>query len=110
LDGTGRPQAHDAAGQKQETDACATLRADPLRIGISTRALFDLEEEHRIFEDKGVQAYASLQLDRENAVIGKGTGFDVVERLLALNEADLPPVRRSRSAVAELPGSLLEGV
>ncbi|WP_112661774.1 5'-nucleotidase [Microvirga flavescens] len=62
------------------------LRAAPLRIGISTRALFKLEEEHQVFETKGVNAYASLQLDRENLAIQKGTGFEVVERLLRLNE------------------------
>jgi 5'-nucleotidase len=75
----------------QETDACTTLKANPLRIGISTRALFDLEAEHRVFEEQGVQAYVKMQLDRENTLIGKGTGFDVVERLLALNEAGMPP-------------------
>src|SRR5215469_6259720 len=64
------------------------LRATPLRIGISTRALFNLEEEHSVFVNKGVQAYAELQLARENIVIGKGTGFEVVKRLLRLNEPD----------------------
>ena len=75
----------------QEDDASTTLKASPLRIGISTRALFDLEEEHRVFEEQGVQAYIQMQLEREDTLIGKGTGFDVVERLLALNEAKSPP-------------------
>ncbi|GKQ53564.1 5'-nucleotidase [Bradyrhizobium sp. Ce-3] len=67
------------------TDPAASLRANPLRIGISTRALFDLEEEHRVFEKQGVRAYAAMQLDREGVILGRGAGFDVVERLLALN-------------------------
>ncbi|MFI5410804.1 5'-nucleotidase [Kaistia sp. UC242_56] len=67
------------------------LSEKPLRIGISTRALFDLEEEHRVLSEQGVQAYASLQRDRESTVIKKGTGFDVVDRLLKLNEPDYPP-------------------
>lgn len=29
----------------------------PLVIGISSRALFNLEEENRIFEQQGVKAY-----------------------------------------------------
>jgi 5'-nucleotidase len=67
------------------------LRATPLRIGISTRALFNLEEEHSGFVNEGVRAYAKLQLERENTAIGKGTGFEVVERLLSLNEPDEKP-------------------
>jgi 5'-nucleotidase len=68
-----------------------TLRSSPLRIGISTRALFDLEEEHRVFEEEGVKAYAAMQLDREDEILRKGTGFEVVERLLALNEPESAP-------------------
>lgn len=67
------------------------LRANPLRIGISTRALFDLEEEHRVFERQGVQAYAAMQLEREDHVLNRGPGFDVVERLLALNDPEAVP-------------------
>jgi 5'-nucleotidase len=67
------------------------LRSRPLRIGISTRALFNLEEEHSIFVSEGVQAYAALQLDRESTHIEKGCGFDVVERLLGLNEPNERP-------------------
>jgi 5'-nucleotidase len=64
------------------------LRAEPLRIGISTRALFDLEEEHSVFVKDGVQAYAALQLEREQLLIGPGCGFEVIERLLKLNESN----------------------
>lgn len=67
------------------------LRAHPLRIGISTRALFKLEEEHEVFESQGVQAYAELQLARENDVLEKGAAFEVVERLLRLNETGHEP-------------------
>lgn len=67
------------------------LRARPLRIGISTRALFDLEEEHAIFLNEGVQAYSALQRERENVLINKGAGFEVVERLLGLNEHGQKP-------------------
>ncbi|MGV2137380.1 5'-nucleotidase [Agrobacterium sp. 16-2014-1-2a] len=68
-----------------------SLRQAPLRIGISTRALFDLEEEHSVFVKQGVQAYCELQLQREDVVVGKGAGFEVIERLLKLNEAGQKP-------------------
>ena len=77
--------------EEQGADPGESLQVAPLRVGISTRALFDLEEEHRRFEAEGVQAYARMQLEREDVIIGKGTGFDVVERLLALNEAGQRP-------------------
>ncbi len=57
----------------------------PLVIGVSTRALFDLEEEHAVFRSEGVEAYAKLQLCRERAVLEPGSAFAVVRRLLALN-------------------------
>lgn len=66
--------------------------ASPLVVGISTRALFDLREEHTVFEKRGVEAYAALQRKREQVVLPKGTGFEVVERLLALNPPDGPPL------------------
>ena len=69
----------------------ARLRASPLRIGISTRALFDLEEEHKVFEEQGVHAYVALQHEREGDLIRKGTAFEVVDRLLRLNEPDSEP-------------------
>lgn len=67
------------------------LRAKPLRIGISTRALFDLEEEHSVFRSEGVQAYAQMQRERETTIVSRGSGFEVIERLLQLNEVGQRP-------------------
>jgi 5'-nucleotidase len=64
----------------------------PLVVGVSTRALFDLREEHAVFETKGVDAYARLQREREDEILAPGAGFDVVRRLLALNSHAAQPV------------------
>ena len=56
-----------------------------LRIGVSTRALFDLAEEHAVFETLGALAYGLLQRSREEVPMAPGRGFDLVSRLLALN-------------------------
>lgn len=72
-------------------DLKSRLRSKPLRIGISTRALFDLEEEHGVFRSQGVHAYAHMQRERETVVVCKGAGFEVIERLLKLNEAGEKP-------------------
>lgn len=57
---------------------------DKLVIGISSRALFDLEEENRIFEEEGLEKYAQYQIEHENDVLKPGTGFRLVKSLLDL--------------------------
>ena len=57
----------------------------PLVIGISSRALFDLEAENRIFEAQGVAAYEAWQLAHEQDVLGKGAAFALTEAFLRLN-------------------------
>ena len=57
----------------------------PLIIGVSTRAMFDLAEEHAVFEREGVKAYAKLQRERENDPLRPGAASEVTKRLLALN-------------------------
>lgn len=57
----------------------------PLVIGISSRALFDLEEENRIFEEEGVEAYEKYQVEHETEILRKGTAFPLVKAFLELN-------------------------
>ena len=59
---------------------------DPLVIGISSRALFDLEEENRIYEEQGLAAYAEYQLKNEEKILKPGVGFELVRAFLRLNE------------------------
>ncbi|HTN66601.1 MAG TPA: 5'-nucleotidase [Burkholderiaceae bacterium] len=56
-----------------------------LVIGISSRALFDLEAEEAIFRTQGLEAYRRHQLENENAVLKPGAGFALVRALLKLN-------------------------
>lgn len=58
----------------------------PLVIGISSRALFDLEEENRIFEEQGLEAYADYQVKNEEKILQPGAGFELVKAFLRLNE------------------------
>ena len=59
---------------------------EPLVIGISSRALFNLEEENRIFEEQGLAAYTAYQKEHENDVMPKGSAFQLVEAFLRLNK------------------------
>ena len=58
---------------------------DRLVIGISSRAMFDLREEDRIYREAGLEAYRRYQLDHEDRVLAPGAGFDLVKALLRLN-------------------------
>ncbi|MDH5753506.1 MAG: 5'-nucleotidase [Deltaproteobacteria bacterium] len=58
-----------------------------LVIGISSRSLFDLEEENRIFEERGLEAYRDYQIEHEDNPPPKGTAFHLVEGLLRLNQS-----------------------
>ena len=58
----------------------------PLVIGISSRALFDLEEENRIFETEGLNAYIKYQIDNEEKVLQPGAGFELIKAFLRLND------------------------
>lgn len=63
-----------------------------LVVGISSRALFDLEEENRVFEEQGLGAYSEYQLRHEDEVLQKGTAFPLVQALLKLNGGREEPI------------------
>lgn len=60
-----------------------------LVIAISSRALFNLEEENKIFEKSGLDEYYKYQIEHEEETLKKGTGFRLVKNLLKINE-DFP--------------------
>ncbi len=65
-----------------------------LLVAISSRALFDLEDSHRVYTEQGIDAYARYQAEHEDDVLDPGVAFPLVRKLLALNEgeADNPRV------------------
>ena len=60
-----------------------------LVVAISSRALFDFEEENRHFESNDDRAYMRLQLERLDRAAKPGVAFSLVNKLLAFN-ATLP--------------------
>lgn len=57
-----------------------------LVIGVSSRALFDLEESNRVYETQGVDAYARYQLDHVDEILQPGSGFPLIQAILRLNQ------------------------
>jgi 5'-nucleotidase len=58
-----------------------------LVVAISSRALFDFEEENRLFEQANDRAYMRYQLDRLDVPAKPGVAFSLVRKLLAFNQA-----------------------
>lgn len=57
-----------------------------LVLAISSRALFDLSDSHRVFEAEGLDAYSQHQIEHENDVLKPGDAFYIVQKLLRLNQ------------------------
>ncbi len=58
-----------------------------LVVAISSRALFDFEEENRVFEENDDRAYMRLQLERLEQPAAPGVAFSLVQKLLSFNDA-----------------------
>lgn len=56
-----------------------------LIVAISSRALFDLDESHQVFEAKGEEEYSRYQISQEGVPLLPGVAFSMVRKLLALN-------------------------
>ncbi|HYE37992.1 5'-nucleotidase [Methylocaldum sp.] len=57
-----------------------------LVVAISSRALFDLDESHAIFEQEGKESFCRYQVEHEDKVLAPGVAFSLVKKLLALNK------------------------
>jgi 5'-nucleotidase len=57
-----------------------------LVVAISSRALFDFEEENRLFEQADDRAYMRYQLERLDVPAKPGVAFSLVQKLLAFNQ------------------------
>ncbi|MBL4581740.1 MAG: 5'-nucleotidase, partial [Gammaproteobacteria bacterium] len=69
-------------------------KIDPLVIAISSRALFNLEDSHRVFEEEGLDAYQQYQISKEDQPLEQGDAFLLVQKLLGLNKLlDESPVQ-----------------
>ena len=73
--------------------------ADKLVVAISSRALFDLEEENQLFDSGQPADYKRLQLERLDVPARPGVAFSLVKKLLAFNSPDHPEHQRVQVVV-----------
>jgi 5'-nucleotidase len=57
-----------------------------LVVAISSSALFDLSESHRIYKEDGLEAYRQYQIAHEDTPLDTGEAYTLVKKLLAINE------------------------
>lgn len=63
----------------------ASVSDRTLVVAISSRALFDLDAAHQLYEREGLDAYTQFQMDHEDEVLQPGIAFPLVQKLLGLN-------------------------
>ena len=70
-----------------------------LVVAISSRALFDFEQENEVFEKTDDRAYMAVQLERLEIPAQPGVAFSLIKKLLAFNDV----VVDSSTALANQP-------
>jgi 5'-nucleotidase len=63
-----------------------------LVVGVSSRALFDLEMENDVFDKEGIEGFRKYQLEHENEILKQGTAFPLIQSLLQLNKIAKKPI------------------
>lgn len=63
-----------------------TSLENKLVVAISSRALFNFEEENALFESGDANAYMQLQLERLDLPARPGIAFSLIKKLLAFND------------------------
>ena len=63
----------------------AASLSNQLVVAIASRALFDFEEENKVFEQGDDRAYMNLQLERLDIAAKPGVAHSLIKKLLAFN-------------------------
>ena len=64
------------------------MKKQKLVVAVSSRALFDLDESHALFETQGKEAFCKYQIDHEDEILAPGYGFPLVKKFLDINESN----------------------
>ena len=80
----------------------SSLLDGKLVVAISSRALFDFEEENLVFEHGDDRAYMALQLQRLDIPAKPGVAFSLVQKLLAFNQTAPAANLAQPDAVADI--------
>lgn len=73
------------------TSASTNKHGAKLVVAISSRALFDLDASHQVYEESGEEGYSRYQIEHEEIPLAPGVAFPMVKKLLALNVGATEP-------------------
>lgn len=59
-----------------------------LVVAISSRALFDMSDSHKVFEEQGIEAYCKYQIQHEDDILEPGVAFNLVRKFLNIHNMD----------------------
>lgn len=62
--------------------------SNKLKIAVTTRALFRLEEEDKLYKQQGTKVYEAYQIEKEDELIPKGAAFSLIQSLLSINQIE----------------------
>ena len=79
-----------------------------LVVAISSRALFDFEEENLVFEQGDDRAYMALQLERLDTPAKPGVAFSLIKKLMAFNDVPAEQSNEGGPASSDDPQSRIE--
>ncbi|XP_066533613.1 cytosolic 5'-nucleotidase 1A [Hoplias malabaricus] len=81
----------DWAAAKAFYDSLKTVKPRPpkpssaVTIAVSSRVLFDMVEDRKVWEKEGLEKYVSYQKDNENTPLKPGAAFPFVKALMTVN-------------------------
>ncbi len=88
------PQAWDRRIWPYIIPSMAISLDDKLVVAISSRAIFDFEEENRVFEKDDDHSYMALQRERLDTPARPGVAFALVKKLLGVDAPNTPDAQR----------------
>lgn len=61
------------------------IASTAIRIAVSSRALFNLEDSHQIYMNEGPDAFETYMWDTQDKILRPGVAFNLIKKLLSLN-------------------------
>lgn len=83
-------RASSLVGKRKKPQTCLVKVINKLVVALSSRALFDLDESHAVYEREGEEAYTRYQIEHESDPLQPGVAYGLVLKLLALNTPESP--------------------
>ena len=86
------------APRRPHNPRMSTPSVSTLTIAISSRALFDLEDSHALFEEEGIEAYSNYQRAHEDDILAPGVTNPYQDEYWHWLQDELTPAQQAAAA------------